>query len=150
MVKTRSSLQLIFEVPLEKQELVMRALGVPMPNVSNPVAICRLVEVPQQAEPAQIEHANDDADDDADEQKPPRPLSQIAGMLCGVGSFQQFILENSKDWDHRPTSDEAAVWLRTVCGVESRAELNTNQIAAQRFVKIRADYNAWLTDPVPA
>jgi hypothetical protein len=140
MVKTRSSLQLIFEVPLEAQERVMQALGVPLPNVSTPVAIARLREA---VEPTpQIEHHNDD-----EPIKPPRPLSQIAAMLCGVGAFQQFIMESGDGWDHRPTTDEAAEWLRSVCGVKSRTELNTNQVAARRFKELRSGYDAWMRVP---
>lgn len=139
MVKTRSSLQLIFEVPLEKQELVMRALGVPLPNVSTPVAIARLVPASERSNVVQIEDHRP-ADDD---ETPPRPLSQIAAMLCGVGSFQQFIYEKSDGWDHRPTKEEAADWLRSNCGVKSRTELNSNPDAARRFKEIRSGYEAW-------
>lgn len=143
MVKTRSSLQLIFEVGLEKQEMVMRALGVPLPNVSNPVAIARLVDASQRAtEPLQIAHDNDDAEAP---HRPPMSLAQSAGFLCGTPTFQQFILESGDGWDHRPTKDEAAEWLRSVCGVPSRADIKPeNRIAAERFRKIRADYNAWM------
>ncbi len=35
-------------------------------------------------------------------------------MLCGIGAFQQFICEQSDGWDHRPTTDEAAEWLRSI------------------------------------
>jgi len=135
MVKTRSSLQLIFEVPLEAQQHVMQALGVPLPNVSTPVAIARLRA---SVEPApQIAHDNDDG-------KPPRPLSQIAAILCGVGAFQQYIWETSDGWDHRPTTDEAAEWLRSVCGIKSRTEINTNADAQRRFKEIRSGYDAWM------
>ncbi len=141
MVKTRKALQLIFEVPLEHQAKVQAALGTPMPDTSSPVAIARLDLSAAQQEPAQIEHANDDADDEP--HKPPRPLSQVAGMLCNTPTFQQFICEQSEGWDHRPTSVEAADWLRANCGINSRTELNTHPVAAERFRKIRADYNAW-------
>jgi hypothetical protein len=143
MVKTRSSLQLIFEVPLERQEQVMRALGVPLPNVSTPVAIARLVPAAERSNVVQIEDHRpvDDLDDEL--HKPPRPLSQIAGMFCNNVLFQKFIEEESDGWDHRPTTDEAADWLRHACGIKSRAELNTNEAAAARFRMIRGQYEAW-------
>jgi hypothetical protein len=145
MVKTRSSLQLIFEVPLERQEQVMRALGVPMPNVSSPVAIARLVPASERSNVVQIEDHRPPEDMPLDDEphKPPRPLSQVAGILCNSAIFQKFIEEKSEGWNHRPTTDEAATWLRHSCGVKSRAELNTNEVAAQRFRKIRAEYQAW-------
>jgi hypothetical protein len=145
MVKTRSSLQLIFEVPLERQEQVMRALGVPLPNVSTPVAIARLVPAAERSNVVQIEDHRppEDMPLDDDPHKPPRPLSQIAGILCNSGAFQCFIQEGSDGWDHRPTTDEAAEWLRANCGIKSRAELNTNAEAIRRFKRIRAEYEAW-------
>lgn len=143
MVKTRSSLQLIFEVPLERQELVMRALGVPLPNVSTPVAIARLVPAAERSNVVQIEDHRPVDDIDDEPHKPPRPLSQIAGILCNNVLFQTFIQEESDGWDHRPTSDEATDWLRSNCGIKSRTELNHNEVAAARFRKIRGQYEAW-------
>jgi hypothetical protein len=142
MVKTRSSLQLIFEVPLERQELVMRALGVPLPNVSTPVAIARLLPAAERSNVVQIEDHRPVEDED-EPHKPPRPLSQIAGMFCNNVLFQTFIQEETEGWSHRPTSDEAADWLRQACGIESRTELNTNAVAAARFRMIRGQYEAW-------
>ena len=57
MVKTRKALQLIFEVPLEKQALVQAVLGTPMPDTSTPVAIARLNfdAIAAAPEPEQIE-----------------------------------------------------------------------------------------------
>lgn len=142
MVKGRKVLQLVCEVPLEAQETVLRALGTPGVETDNWVAIARLNLTAKAEEPAQIEHANDDMEDEPG--KPPRPLSQVAGMLCNTPTFQQFIREKSDGWDHRPTSLEAADWLRAVCGIQSRSELNTHPVATERFKKIRADYKAWL------
>jgi hypothetical protein len=141
MVKTRKALQLIFEVPLEHQAMVQAALGTPMPDASSPVAIARLNLSAALTEPVQIAHDNDDADEP---HRPPRKLSQIAWSLCGTPTFQQFIYEGSDGWDHRPTTDEAAEWLRANCVIRSRGELDTKEEAAARFRKIRADYNGWM------
>ena len=143
-VKTRSTCQVILELPIEALTDVVRLLGAPVPGSEVWVAIARLDPAKMQPESAQIEHANDEIDEP---DKPPRPLSQIAGMLCGIGAFQQFIREESDGWDHRPTSEEAAEWLRANCGIKSRAELNTNEVAAQRLRKIRAQYDAWMRVP---
>jgi len=140
-VKTRSMCQVVLELPIEALTEVVRLLGAPVPGNEVWVAVARLDLSAAQQEPAQIEHANDDTDDEP--HKPPRPLSQVAGMLCNTPTFQQFICEQSEGWDHRPTSIEAADWLRANCGINSRTELNTHPVAAERFRKIRADYNAW-------
>lgn len=136
----RKVLQLVFEVPIEAQEATFATLGYPVPDESLWVAIARLNLAAAPSEPAQIAHDNDDDEPN----KPPRPLSQIAGMLCGMPTFRKFIEEGSDGWDHMPTVDEAGEWLRANCQIESRRELNTNEEAAIRFRKIRAEYNAWM------
>lgn len=141
-VKTRSVCQVVLEMPIEALTDVVRLLGAPVPGNEVWVAVARLNLAAKAEEPAQIEHANDDMEDEPG--KPPRPLSQVAGMLCNTPTFQQFIREKSDGWDHRPTSLEAADWLRAVCGIQSRSELNTHPVATERFKKIRANYKAWL------
>ncbi len=143
MVKTRSSLKLVFEVPLEMQDFVQRALGTPMPNRSNPVAICRLVEGAVANNVVQIEdHRPEPPADD----KPPRPLSQVAAFLCTVQAFKRYIFDKAHGFDHMPSTDEATAWLKSVCQIESRRELDSNEAAASRFIEIRAGYNLWLKD----
>jgi hypothetical protein len=145
VVKTRGAVQIIFEMPLSEMKRAVDLLGAPLADQSVWVGIARVDpnKVPQPEAPVQIEHANDEGEYEDEPLKPPRPLSQIAAMLCGIGAFQQFICEESDGWDHRPNTDEAAEWLRSNCGIKSRTELNTNEVAAQRFKKIRSQYEAW-------
>ena len=148
MVKTRKTLQLIFEVPLEAQERVMQALGIPMPDRSTPVAICRLDPamlaqrvIEPEPEAHQLEGpANDDAD------RPPRPLSQVAAILCNIVAFRRFIHEKG-GYEVVPSVDEAATWLREKCGVTSRREFDTDSAAASNFRRIRAEYDYWMRVP---
>jgi hypothetical protein len=148
MVKTRKALQLVFEVPLEHQALVQAALGTPMPDQSNPVAICRLVEgvAQQQSNVVQLEdHRPIDGEDEP--HKPPRPLSQVAAFLCTVEAFKRYIFDKAQGFDHMPNTDEATAWLKSVCQIESRRELDVAGSAAERrFKEIRAGYNLWLKD----
>lgn len=147
IIKTRSVVQIVVEVPLERGKEVTDLFGLPQPNAEIPVLVSRIDPEaiqrgePPLVEPQQIEHHNDDA-------KPPRPLSQVAAILCGIGSFQQYICETSDGWDHRPTTEEAAAWLRSVCDVKSRTEINTNPTAQRRFKELRSGYDAWLRVPV--
>lgn len=55
----------------------------------------------------------------------PQPLAQVAGTLCTLPAF----------WQHLGVTneEEAAEMVRNLCGVKSRAELNTNPAAAQLF-----------------
>jgi hypothetical protein len=140
MVKTRSALVLCFEVPLEQQAHVQGALGTPLPDQSIHVAIARLNLSKRPAEqPAQIEHHNDDHIPG----KPPRPLSQVAAILCNIVAFRRFIFEQYPGLDSMPTADEAADWLRDKCGVQSRREFDTDDAAAANFRRIRSEYDAW-------
>jgi hypothetical protein len=152
IIKTRSVVQIVVEVPLDRGKEVTDLFGLPQPNAEIAVLVSRwdqaaadrgeppLIELPRTP---QIEHANDDADDA--KQRAPMTLAQSAGFLCGTPTFQQFIYEKSDGWDHRPTKDEAAEWLRSICGVASRADIKPeNPVAAERFRKVRADYNAWM------
>jgi hypothetical protein len=145
IIKTRSVVQIVVEVPLERGKEVTDLLGLPQPNAEIPVVIARMDAEKIKSNVVQIEDHRpaEDMPLDDDPHKPPRPLSQIAGILCNSAVFQKFIQEGSDGWNHRPTTDEAADWLRTNCGVKSRAELNSNEVAAQRFRKIRAEYQAW-------
>ena len=141
IIKTRSVVQIVVEVPLERGKEVTDLFGLPQPNAEVPVVVARMD--PEQLAPSNVVQIEDHRPDDDDPQKPPRPLSQIAAILCNNAVFQKFIEEQSDGWDHRPTSDEAAEWLRANCGIKSRVELNANEVAAQRFKKIRGQYDAW-------
>jgi hypothetical protein len=57
------------------------------------------------------------------------PLARLAGQLCGNPRFQAFMGASS--------ADQAADYLRTRCRIDSRAELDHDQDAAQRFHQVR-------------
>lgn len=62
-------------------------------------------------------------------------LAALAGMLCSNPAFQA--------WSGVGTPEEAAAWVRRVCGVQSRSELDTNTAAAQAFEhKVRRPWRA--------
>lgn len=145
IIKTRGVVQIVVEVPLERGKEVTDLFGLPQPNAEIPVVVARMdpTKIDAQSNVVQIEDHRQAADFEEESGKPPRPLSQIAGMFCNSAIFQKFIQEESEGWDHRPTSDEAAEWLRSACGIRSRTELNTNADAAARFHKIRGQYQAW-------
>lgn len=144
VVKTRSVVQVVIEVPIERGGEITSLLGFPNPAAEVPVVIARMApeKLSEQSNVVHIENHRP-VDDENEPHKPPRPLSQIAAILCNNVVFQTFIQEQSDGWDHRPTSDEATEWLRSNCGIKSRTELNGNEVAAQRFKKIRGQYEAW-------
>jgi len=123
-VKTRSTCQLILELPIEALTDVVALLGAPVPGNEVWVAVARLRPEAVQQEPGQLE--------------PPRQLkslAQIAGIICNEPAFWKYI--------HVANADEAAKYVRGHCGVTSRAALDSNEDAAQAFRTLKADYIIW-------
>ena len=68
--------------------------------------------------------------------------SQQAGIRCSEGSFTEFLrFERPDDWNEEP---DAARCVRLICGVESRADLNTNQKARVIWHQLNDQYEAWM------
>ena len=65
------------------------------------------------------------------------PLAQWVAMRCGEAAFQRWLQDTySAQWQdaHGDTPAKwAASTVRAVCGIESRAELDSNDAAAKRF-----------------
>jgi len=132
MVKTRSALVLCFEVPLEQQELVQKALGTPLQGQSIHVAIARL-----RGGGAAIEQVESPARKGT--------LAQQAGILCADKAFWKFLNAKGGMSDQDiATSEAAAKMLRWICQIDSRSALDQDSIAATRFHDLRADYTLWL------
>lgn len=129
-VKTRSVVQLIVEVPIERASQVVAAFGFPQPGGEIPVVVARMGPEKAKASP----------------DKPKRPfhelpLSQQAGIRCGDEGFWQFLTEIYADEIY--ATIEAAVRVRQICGVDSRAELHQNIGAGQRWIDLNAEYEQW-------
>ncbi len=119
MVKGRKVLQLVMEVPLEKQQEVSDVLGFPMPDRDLWVGIARITEEAATA---------------------PRggKLAQRAGILCNEGGFQRFM--------DTTNAEDAAEALRQHCGVTSRAHIDNSDGAARKFLDRVGEYELWLRD----
>lgn len=79
-------------------------------------------------------------------------LARLAGQFCANEMFFQWLSEQVPVGDppqSRPPSwwrenDHAARWIRWVCGVESRADLDNNERAASRFhERVRIPFRDW-------
>lgn len=123
-VKTRSTCQLILELPIEALTDVVALLGAPVPGNEVWVAVARLREA---AEPAA-----------GSEKHKTTSLAQIAGILCNEGAFKTF-MRREKGY-----SQDTAEAVRLYCGVDSRADLDRNPEAAAVFRDLRGDYDAWV------
>lgn len=137
-VKTRSTCQLILEMPIEALTEVVGLLGAPVPGNEVWVAVARLM-TEKQFEDGIAAFA------EATPPRGPQPalpkpkgasLAQIAGILCNEGAFWKF--------SGNTNAAEAAEWLRGHCNVASRADLDKNEDAAAAFRGIKGEYEFWM------
>lgn len=73
-------------------------------------------------------------------------LSKEAGKICHVLEFQQYCadqLTSVSPTTFEPSHDIAANYIRSFCGIESRAELDHNATAAKKFRNLMTDYSRW-------
>jgi len=123
-IKTRSACQLVIEIPIEAADHALKVLGgVPQPGKEKPVAVARL--------------------NNSVEPKAKRgSLAADAGILCNAPTFVKFLEENYKHIDTGSPWDAAEV-VRAVCGVDSRAEFDSNSAAGRRWLDLKAYYEGW-------
>lgn len=101
------------------------------PNIDMPVALAPLVANFEQSSGVV-------AQDQAETSDKPKggPLARLAGQMCQNPEFLKYLGDL--------TPEDAAEHIRFVCDVESRAELDHNQNAAQRFHdEIRKPFVVW-------
>jgi hypothetical protein len=134
-VKSRSTVQMVIELPIEEGERIVRMFGFPQPSNPVRVAIARLAATPQieaTAEPA----ANSNGHRSWRDLTP----AQQAGIRCNEPAFQKFLREEG---DSAVNDDAgAAAYVRLACGVHSRAHLVGN--AANKWRELEAKYQAWM------
>lgn len=70
-------------------------------------------------------------------------LAQSAGIICNDPTFQSYAFQKG----YSPTAEGAAHLIRTVCGIESRAELDHNHRAAGIFGRVMEKYRDWQKEP---
>jgi hypothetical protein len=87
--------------------------------------------------------------DDEMVRTPPKPksLAQQAGILCGEITFLKFLEENYQHLVTGPISNDfdAASMVRQICGVESRADFDSDPAAGQRWRSLKGQFEAWKT-----
>lgn len=70
-------------------------------------------------------------------------LAKLAGMWCASAEFWRFVA--ARTGKPCPNADEAAGFVRAVCGVVSRADLDHVPAAEAKFhVSVRLPYMRWL------
>lgn len=91
------------------------------PHIDMPVAIAPLVADFERKQP---------------EKQKGGELARLAGQLCQNPQFQE--------WCEVESAEAAAEWVREVCGIESRSELDHDDEAANRFHElVRKPFVVW-------
>lgn len=142
-VSTHKSACLTIHVPEEYALKVIEAFGWPTMVAPVHVAIARI---------------NPHAKPEAPAEKAKRPwdelsIAQQAGILCGEKRFQVFVGEQmakTRGAGFRQdlvSVDDAAWYVRSVCGVNSRAHIERDAEATRKFRDLETNYQVWQTVP---
>lgn len=137
-VRTRSIVQMVIEIPVERAEEVVQMFGFPQPGAEVPVAVARLVQpvAPKVEQPTPDGPRFNDL-----------PRAKQAGILCREPEFWRFIeKEYCAPGLTVQNADEAAQSVRAWCGVGSRADLSADPEAADQWDEMRDAYRAWQRD----
>ncbi|MCZ4268994.1 hypothetical protein O4H48_13930 [Rhodobacteraceae bacterium G21628-S1] len=69
--------------------------------------------------------------------------AQRAGILCNDPQFQKFAAIRSGLPGQQFNATATAEYLRTVCGIITRRDLDLRGTAFQKFEALRTDFDAW-------
>lgn len=156
LIKSRSVLQIVIEIPIEQADDAMKALGgFPLPAQERWVGVAlapkdreaRSSAVEPSAHNGLVAGSNPAAPTAQKERRPfgELELSAQAAIRCGDADFIDFMAKKY-DADLLIKPNEIAKVLRYVLCVESRAELNIDHTAANRWHSLERDFQGWLTD----
>lgn len=126
-VKTRSVVQLIVEVPIERGKQVVEAFGFPQPGAEVPVAVTRVKDgiVAEQPKAPKPKRAFADM-----------PPSQQAGIMCNDSAFQKWADIFCQ------TPDAARTVILNTCEISSRKQLDDNAGARSAWCLMLAEFYA--------
>ena len=139
-VKTRSVLQVVLEIPIERANEFFRAFGTPTPNTETWVAVARL-NIGRENVSAVVGAGAGERDDKS--QKVDRhPLARDAAIRCNDEFFQSYL---ERHYGTRApgsmNTNKAAIIVRQLCGVQSRSQLDEEPRAADKWRSIVAQFN---------
>lgn len=137
-VKGRKVIQVVLELPIEAGAQFVSMFGTPDPSKTVPVALARL-GAPAQSAPAEVPKERRKWDE--------LSIAQQAGIMCNEKGFQRYISESLNKRPDEVDTDAAATYVRTLCGVNSRAHIEGNETAERKFRALRISYDNWLRVP---
>lgn len=149
IIRTRKTAQVVLEIPLEAADAALSALGgLPNPASERWVAVARLQEPAARDAPAAEAPAPADELDHPTGRRPFASLSAAkqAGIRCNDSSFREYLSHRSRKAgmpNEAMDMETAVAYVRGVCGVNSRAELDANPEARERWTKLQDAYWLW-------
>lgn len=151
LIKTRSVVQIVLEIPVEQSGLAYEVLGgMPQPGKEIWCGVARLAETKESAQKPRPQDTDENPTERpggaASKSWHEMPASQQAAILCGDAAFQRFLVEHYDGV--MMDSEDAARVVRQLCNVHSRAELNTNNEAAMKWKGLVLDYRGWMRGAV--
>jgi hypothetical protein len=133
-VKSRGVWQVVIDVPSEDAEKLVELFGLPRQDEPTWLAIARL-KVPPGAGTGAT-HGSVASPAPPPPEKPANApggaYAKRAGILCNDSRFM--------GWLGTPDTASAAAWLRSITGVASRREYDSDPAARQRFLDLETRY----------
>jgi hypothetical protein len=154
LIKTRGVVQIVLEVPLEASGAAYDVLG-GMPNAAKEIWCAVALLKPEGGD--QPEHGGNARTaklDTAPRQETKTggarswgdlPYAQQAALACNDPVFRAFLREGL-GYAGAIDIEAAATAIRLHCGVDSRAELNTDNDAGRKWSETWIRYGAWKLD----
>lgn len=143
MVKTRSAVQLVFEIDASQADLAYKVLGgMPQTGSQVEVGIARLQSPVTRATgtlgalPATVAAGQEKPR--AKQKWSDMKLAQRAALMCADETSWPVLAQDGK-WYCENLEDASAV-LRKRCNVKSRAEFDTDPAAAERYLAIEKQW----------
>ena len=129
LVKTRSVVQMVIEVPIEQANTLVDMFGIPNAGTESWVAVAALQRDPIQK--------NEEA----------TKAVQLAGMLCNAPSFGVWLRDHrGMDEVDQNDAESVSVALRSILGVKSRTEMHQNSELILAFNRLKGEYDSWMID----
>ena len=125
-VKSRKVAQIVLELPLEQADGFIQAFGTPNPASETWCAIARLAIAQDQSVPQKI-HKTKSWDE--------LRLSQQAAIRCSDETYRHWLCVDDEE--------SAKAQVRKACEVDSRAELDTDEAAANRWQAMEEEFATW-------
>lgn len=155
LIRTRSTVQMIIEMPIERAEELVQKFGIPQPGQEIHVAVARLQVPAPNARPQETErslsagaaparaHKSAEAKERYQQQDELAQACTRAGMLSQDARFQSWVdgkWTSAEGTVRSRGSEGAAAYIRRCCGVLSRSEIAAGGRAYERFLALETEW----------